>query len=968
MKKLFIFFFFLMTIAAQAQNGTEIKGTVTDAVSGETIIGASVVIAAGKGTVTDINGNYSIRIDSSAQYTLTVSFVGYTAQSQKVKTTGKPVTVNFALQTATLNEVEVVADVAKIRETPVAFSNISTKQIQEELGTRDLPMILNTTPGVYATEQGGGSGDSRINIRGFDQRNIAVMVDGIPVNDMENGSVYWSNWDGLGDITRTMQVQRGLGASKLAIPSVGGTINIITKGIDEKRSIGLKQEINDFGLYKTSFGFNSGQLKGGWGVSVGGSRKWGNEWADGTYTDAWSYFGKIQKRYKKHLFSLSANGAPQSHGQRYDRLPVGIYSRKMSDQLGINTDSIYRHSQYTTHTQGERGLTYNPNWGELDPDNTGGTSTGTIGFFSKAKHGDVFNERVNYFHKPQFNFSHFWTPNEKLSVSTILYLSIGHGGGTALKNTGIPRDTTNGLLDAQYIYQTNANNSPSITYNATEHPANNYLRAAHNDHIWYGIISSWTYKVNKNVSTLFGVDARSYKGSHYQSVYNLMGGDYALDHSDANQPVGTYPGDPRLQAQIKRVGDKVSYYNDAKVMWGGLFGQAEYKKNRWSTFLTGSFSETGYQRIDYFKKKDLVIDGNTFSQAVGYGEVFYYNGTTNVTALNGAIVTTSGDTTFIKNPGKPKVSIVNAKSYTNESAGARTATTEQKWFRGYTVKGGANYNINDKNNVFVNLGYLNMAPLMSSVFDNNNMEYLNIKNQKVYAVEGGYGYHQQKFAATLNLYYTVWQNKPLTGTAPSPAGGTVSYNILGLNALHKGIEIDYVYKIVKGLQLEGIVSFGDWRTTSGSQADIIDGDGNILERIDFSAKNVHVGDAAQTQIGGSLRYSIARGFYIKPRFTYFAKNYANFDPLLLTDNTSSGGRNDKDRESWKMPNYGLLDIYLGYDFSYWKLRFTLTAGAVNVTNATYITDALTGANFDATTTNVYIGMGRRYNVGLQVKF
>lgn len=96
---------------------------------------------------------------------------------------------------------------------------------------------MKMTPGVYATKQGGGFGDSRINVRGFDQKNVAVMINGIPVNDMENGWVYWSNWSGLSDATRTMQVQRGLGASKLAINSVGGTINIITKTTDAKKVV-----------------------------------------------------------------------------------------------------------------------------------------------------------------------------------------------------------------------------------------------------------------------------------------------------------------------------------------------------------------------------------------------------------------------------------------------------------------------------------------------------------------------------------------------------------------------------------------------------------------------------------------------------------------------------------------------------------------------------------------------------------
>ena len=954
-----------------SQNGGEIKGTVKDAATGETVVGATILYSGSKGVVTDIDGNYSIKLDSAGQYTLTISYVGYLPQKQKVKVGNKTALINFSLETTTLNEVEVVADVAQIRETPIAFSTITIKQIQQELGTRDLPMILNSTPGVYATEQGGGSGDARVNIRGFDQRNIAVMVDGIPVNDMENGQVYWSNWDGLGDITQTMQVQRGLGASKLAIPSVGGTINTITKGIDQKMEGTIKQEVNGYGLYKTAIAYNSGQLKKGWGFTVAGSRKWGNEWADATYTDAWSYFGKVQKRFKKQLFSFSFNGAPQSHGQRYDHLPIGIYNKALSDQLGINTDSIYSHSIYTTHTQGERGLQYNPNWGQLTDD--GGTSDGSIGFFPKSKHGNVFNERVNYFHKPQFNLSHFWSPNDNLTVSTILYLSIGHGGGTALKVGGINRDSVNGQEDAQYYYNTNRTNSPNLNYSSTEHPSNNYLRSANNDHFWYGVISSWNYKVNKNVSTLFGIDARSYKGTHYQTVYNLMGGDYAIENpnygpaptytvksGDANQPTGI----GNTQHGIKRLGDKVSYYNDSKVTWGGLFAQAEYKKNKWSTFITASLSETGYQRIDYFKRKDLVIDGNIFEQAVGYGDAFYYNGTNHVTAYKGATITTNGDTTFIKN-GAVTQSILNATSYTNQSKEARFATTKQKWFLGYTIKGGANYNINDDHNVFANLGYLNMAPLMITVFDNNNHTYLNIKNQKVYAIELGYGYKSQKFASNVNLYYTIWQNKPLSGST-SVSGTPVFYNILGLNALHKGVEVDFIYKFTKDLNFQGIISLGDWKTTSGSKADITDENGAVISTVDFSAKDVHVGDAAQTQLVGSLQYTFFKNIYIKPRFTYFAKNYSNFDPLSLT------GANIN-RDSWKMPNYGLLDIYAGYDFNYKKLKFGITAGLVNVLDAVYITDGINNGdintkNFDATSATVYMGMGRRFNIGLKIGF
>ncbi|MDH4403614.1 MAG: TonB-dependent receptor plug domain-containing protein, partial [Flavobacterium sp.] len=127
-----------------------------------------------------------------------------------------------------------IIDVAKERKTPVAVSTIKAAEIQAKAGNQEFPDLLKNMPSVYASKAGGGYGDSRVNIRGFAQENIAVMINGMPVNDMENGAVYWSNWTGLTDVASSIQVQRGLGASKLAIASVGGTINIVTRSSDMK--------------------------------------------------------------------------------------------------------------------------------------------------------------------------------------------------------------------------------------------------------------------------------------------------------------------------------------------------------------------------------------------------------------------------------------------------------------------------------------------------------------------------------------------------------------------------------------------------------------------------------------------------------------------------------------------------------------------------------------------------------------
>lgn len=129
----------------------------------------------------------------------------------------------------------ITSTIAVARKTPVAVSNVMMDYIEEKMGTQEFPEILKATPGVHANKEGGGYGDSEIYMRGFDNTNTATVINGVPVNDMENGNVYQSNWQGLRDVTSVMQTQRGVGASKVSAPSIGGTINIVTKGVDAKK-------------------------------------------------------------------------------------------------------------------------------------------------------------------------------------------------------------------------------------------------------------------------------------------------------------------------------------------------------------------------------------------------------------------------------------------------------------------------------------------------------------------------------------------------------------------------------------------------------------------------------------------------------------------------------------------------------------------------------------------------------------
>lgn len=883
-----------------------ITGVITDAGSKELLIGATVFVD-GTGAITDFDGKYELTLPNG-EHTLVVSYVGYEPKEIEVNLAGDQ-ELNIELESSiVLKEIVVTADIALERETPVAFSNIPTRKLDEELAAQDIPMILNSTPGAYATQSGGGDGDARITIRGFNQRNIAVMLDGIPVNDMENGWVYWSNWFGLDLVTQTMQVQRGLGASKLSVPSVGGTVNILTKGIDAKRSLKFKQEIGNNGFLRSTLGLTTGRLANGWGISAAASYKQGDGWVDGNFTKGYFYYLRIDKQLGNHLISLSGFGAPQEHGQRPFTAEIALIDADYAAELGVPVDAI---AQMDVKDKGRR---YSEHWGMLD--------------------GELVNTRKNFYHKPQFSLRHSWQASEKLYWSNVAYLSLGSGGGTAPASSSDGGQSIPRTDEGQYNLEQAVENNLLTTIFKPDTRSEHILRASHNDHFWYGVLSTLRYNLTETFTFSGGIDGRFYRGDHYRSVYDLLGGSYF-------RGVGNHRID-QLNTQLQE-GDRISYDYSGFVRWGGVFGLLEYKQGRISTFLNASAAMTGYSLEDYMKPKQVSLADTSFF--VSYGDEIDYKGTT----------------------------------YTINSSEAKDQRIDWVSIPSFTFKAGASYKINVSNSVFFNAGYLSKAQRFNNVINNNRagteiLEFQNYDNEKIIAFELGYSFKSQIFSANLNGYYTLWNNKPLDSPPtiaidPSdPDSDRFPVNIPGIDALHKGIELDFAFKPISKLTIEGLASIGDWIWNSGETATVTLPNDLIYE-YDFDAKGVHVGDAAQLQFGGLLRYEPIKNLYFKAKATYFAKNYADFQPEDLRGE-------DARRDSWQLPNYTLMSFHAGYFFKIKDIGLSVRANILNLLDATYISDARNNdtfnspsfSDFDAKSASVHYGQGRRGSVSLQVSF
>ena len=929
----------LFSLNLHAQTYT-LSGTITDGNLREALIGVTIY-AGEKGAITDFNGDYSLELPNGT-HQVTYSYVGYEDRAETVIINGESLRKDIIMgeSSEVLKTVTVTADIAIARRTPVAFSNIPTVRIQEELAARDIPMLLNSTPGVYATETGGGDGDARVTIRGFNQRNVAVMLDGIPVNDMENGWVYWSNWFGLDMVTKTMQVQRGLGASKLAIPSVGGTINILTKGIESRRGGRLRQTVGNNGFLQTNFGYTSGRLENGWGVSAAASYKQGNGWVDGNYTKGYFYYLRIDKEIGNHLFSLSGFGAPQQHGQRSFTSRIQDFDSEFAKEAGVPAD--------IADTGGNNGLRWNQHIASLErwtADSDGDTIRANV---------ESLNTRKNYYHKPQFSFRHSWQPTERTSMSNVAYVSIGDGGGVGV--TGITSSALGPNLQDAYD-----NNSTISIFTGGDKISSGILRSSINNHFWVGGLSTFSHDLSETFKLSGGLDIRYYKGEHSRTVYDLLGGDYFRSQRNARINQGT--------SQLKE-GDRYFYDYNGYVGWVGVFGLLEYTKDKLSAFANLSFAETGYSLNDYMFHEQLDIDNENYY--ISYADPVTHDGTMYT----------------VDNPNPNDVAAAAAQNLVIDSTSAANQRVDWQWKPSYTFKAGAGYNINKSHRVFMNTGYLSRAPRFSNVIISNygldvvnsatgfnstlGKYYLaeNTKNEIIAAVEAGYGFKSQKFSANLNGYFTNWNNKPLDRlpvvlTDPSdPDSERITVNINGISARHMGIELDFAIKPMQGLTIEGLASFGDWIWNSAAETTLPNG-----EIYAFDAKGVHVGDAAQTQLGAMVRYAPVKGLYFKIRGTYFGRNFANFNPEDLRG--ANGGR-----ESWQMPSYFLTDFHSGYNFKLNKTRMGVRFNVLNLFNTKYISDAINNdsflspnySDFDAKSASVFFGQGRRFNTSFQISF
>ena len=899
-----------------------VTGLVTDADTNP-LSGANVVVDGTEmGTVASETGFYSIKLDPGT-YTVTVTFIGYSSQSQEVVMGEEDVKVDFALaiDAITMSALEVLASRAD-EKTPVAYTTVGKEELEFRLGSQDVPMALNTTPSVYATQQGGGAGDARINVRGFNQRNVAVMINGVPQNDMENGWVYWSNWDGVADAAQSIQLQRGLSAVNLATPSIGGTMNIITNPASAEKGGKFKQEGGAGSFLKSTFNYNTGLMMGD-KLALSGTivRKTGDGIIDATWTDAWAYYmGASFQANDKNRFELYAIGAPQRHGQNLYKQNIATYSQELAGDIDGYDESAYAEG---AKFQTEGGRTFNQNWGPVSSDYKGkqywymyGVG-GLFGGGNQDRYNSGFlNERENFFHKPLVNLNHFMTINDKTRLSSVLYWSGGSGGGTGTYGSSFRKPA----VDGEKWYRSSpwgwdwdaaiATNSDRVDtdFHATENRSKGILRNSINRQDTYGLISKLNYEVSDELELQVGLDWRTAGIEHAREVRDLLGGDYYVDYADDNAPDG----------KVVRLGDEIAYHNSTTVDWIGGFVQGNYTKDKLNVYGMGGLSSIKYSYQDHFTVANEVVKADAIST--------------------------------------------------------------------FQIKGGAMYDVDDNVSVFANTGYVEKPPIMDNVIYYDGTVASDPSNEAFISSEAGVNFSSDNFAVKVSAYNTDWKDRNLTKAVTTGQGSSGDTDVIflsGINQKHQGLEVEGSMQLNDMIRLNGAVSFGKWKfdgdAAGNYQENEYNADGQVVglktTPYTYALDGLMVGDQPQTAYVVGAELTPIKGLRLSGIFKMYDNNYSDWSP---NEREYDGSDADADREQvWMAPAYNRLDLHGSYKLpKIGGLDMSLTGHVFNALDALYVQDAVDNSQYNGFgdkmhlphNAEVFLGTPRYANIGLVINF
>lgn len=695
-----------------------------------------------------------------------------------------------------------------------------------------MPSSLSASKDVFNNIAGYQFSQMRFRPRGYDSEMEATYLNGVYFNDALTGYGPWSLWSGLNEATRNQEVAPALGVSDYGVGGIGGVTNINARASQMRK--GFRSSVvnaNNNYRFRVMVSYASGMLDNGWAYAFSFStRQGGNDWINGTYYNAYGYFASVEKQLNRcHRFALTVLGAPTQRGVQ------NASTQEVYDMVGSNY--------------------YNSNWGyQVD----------------KKR-----NARIRNFHEPIAMLQYFYTPNPTSTLMATASYRFGRNGYSAL-------DWYDGADPRPDYYRY----LPSYFERQGDYAKADIVRWAWGSD-WGTRQIDWDRLYNNNYGNVT-------EDSKLAELNGLRRSNYVIeerhtDQQDANfkvQLIKTLRGGHRLNFGLDARYNRTEYYKKMKDLLGGDYW-IDVDKYAERDFVGERVMQNNLEYYEKYGHAPIVKEGDKY----GYDYYAHVRDAKvwgiwnfNTARLEGFV---AGEAGYVS---QWREGLYRKGSFENNSFG----DSEKLNFFEYKAKGSLSYKISGANSLTASVAYMQQAPSFQSSFVSprtRNSVTPNLTAEKVFSADLTYDLHVGGFKARVSGYYTTIEDRSKVISFYDDLQATfTNFAMSNIDSRYAGVEVGFSIPLFKFLNLNGAVSYGDYRYTSNPLiTQTADNSAEIVlsgEKVYW--KGYHVESTPQTAANLGLSLRTSNNIYAGIDVNYYNALYLSMNPLYRTDKALTG--------------------------------------------------------------------------------
>ena len=804
-KSVFTFLLGVFIVMSSFAQQTIIKGSVKDAATNQPIPDVTITIEETSFTTkTDSNGEFQFtRNIPLGEQVLNIAKAGYI-------TARYPIVVN---ERSTVDISDMVLKIDVTDSADMFTISLSDDELNDDTsGADNISGLLQSSRDVFLRTAAFEFGQSFFRVRGLDSENGTVLINGVEMNKMFNGRPQWSNWGGLNDVLRNQEFTNGIAPSAYNFGGILGTTNINVRASQYRKGGRVTYSSSNRSYTNRMMAtYSSGVVDGGWAYSLSVGRRWGDEgFQDGTFYDANSFFASVEKQL----------------GDNHSINVTGIYAPNRRGKSSPNTQEVYD----------LKGIKYNEYWGWQD--------------------GDKRNSRIKRTEEPIIMLNHYWDVNDRTTLNTNFAYQFGELGNSRLDFPGGANPSPayyqklpsywladgdlsgayefqqefvdNGQIDWSRIYDAN------ITNNIGGNHAAYVLYEDRSDDSQFTANTIFNTELNDNVTLIGSLNYRSLKSENFAEITDMLGstgGHLNVDSFDG------YQFDLRNPDAVAGEGDKFRYNYNLLADVFSAHAQALFKYNKIDFYLSGSLTNTQYQREGLYQHE----------------------------------------------------------AYADNSFGKGRKVK----FNGLGAKAGFTYKLTGKHLFDVNAAYLTKAPSLRNTFSNSRENHNvvgdisgnEITEEKISSVDASYIFRSPIVRARLTGYYTKTEDaNEISFFFADGIGGEntafVQEILQGVDKKFFGGELGIEAQVTSTIKLKGAASVGQYTYDNNPSLILTsdDFDNGFQDFGEANLKDYKLAGGPQRAYSVGFEYRDPEYWWFSATANMFSNTYLDISPLIRTEN------------------------------------------------------------------------------------